>query len=39
MPALIKHWNGLYPDAKDEMKEIIIEIKQLNEQHRNSKQK
>jgi hypothetical protein len=39
MPALIKHWNGLYPEAKDEMKEIIIEIKQLNEQHRNSKQK
>ena len=39
MPALINHWNGLYPEAKDEMKGIINEIKQLNEQHRNSKQK
>jgi hypothetical protein len=34
MPALIKHWNGLYPEAKDEMKQIIEEIKLLNEQHR-----
>jgi hypothetical protein len=39
LPALIKHWNGLYPEAKDEMKEIINEIKQLNEQHRKSSQK
>jgi len=37
MPALAKHWNGLYPDAKEEMKQIINEIKQLNEQHRNTK--
>lgn len=36
MPALIKHWNTLYPDAKEDVKEIITEIKQLNEQHRNS---
>jgi hypothetical protein len=35
MPALAKHWNELYPDAKEEMKEIISEIKALNEQHRN----
>jgi hypothetical protein len=34
MPALAKHWNELYPDAKEEMKVIINEIKQLNEQHR-----
>ncbi|HJV18023.1 MAG TPA: DUF2573 family protein [Bacillales bacterium] len=34
MPALTKHWNGLYPEAKDEMKQIIEEIKLLNEQHR-----
>jgi hypothetical protein len=34
MPALAKHWNGLYPEAKDEMKQIIDEIKLLNEQHR-----
>lgn len=37
MPALAKHWNGLYPDAKEEMKLIINEIKELNEQHRNTK--
>ncbi|WML45926.1 DUF2573 family protein [Neobacillus sp. PS3-40] len=34
MPALAKHWNGLYPEAKDEMKKIIEEIKLLNEQNR-----
>ncbi|MGG5252097.1 DUF2573 family protein [Neobacillus sp. SM06] len=34
MPTLSKHWNGLYPDAKNEMKEIIAEIKKLNEQKR-----
>jgi hypothetical protein len=38
MPALAKHWNGLYPDGKEEMKQIINEIKQLNEQHRKSMQ-
>jgi hypothetical protein len=36
MPALAKHWNGLYPDAKEEMKQIINEIKVLNEKHRSS---
>ncbi|MEH7082839.1 DUF2573 family protein [Neobacillus drentensis] len=39
MPALAKHWNGLYPDAKEEMKQIINEIKVMNEQHRSSSQK
>lgn len=39
MPALAKHWNELYPDAKDELKQIIKEIKVLNEQHRKSKGK
>jgi uncharacterized protein YpbB len=39
MPALAKHWNELYPEAKEEMKEIINEIKQLNEQHRNTTKK
>jgi hypothetical protein len=34
MPALIQHWSALYPEARGEMKEIINEIKQLNEQHR-----
>jgi hypothetical protein len=36
MPALAKHWNGLYPDAKEDMKQIINEIKELNEQHRSA---
>ena len=39
MPALTKHWNGLYPDAKEEMKQIINEIKVMNEQYRASSQK
>ncbi|QIZ11193.1 YusU family protein [Priestia megaterium] len=39
MPALAKHWNGLYPDAKEEMMQIINEIKVMNEQHRSSSQK
>lgn len=37
MPPLAKHWNELYPDAKEEMKELVLEIKELNEQHRQSK--
>ncbi|MBT2657420.1 DUF2573 family protein [Bacillus sp. ISL-18] len=37
MPALAKHWNELYPDAKEEIKQISLEIKQLNEQHRKAK--
>ncbi|OIK08488.1 hypothetical protein BIV60_26095 [Bacillus sp. MUM 116] len=34
MPALAKHWNSLYPEAKEQMKEVINEIKQMNEEHR-----
>lgn len=34
MPALAKHWNEMYPEAKSEMIKIIAEIKQLNEKHR-----
>ncbi|WP_059172190.1 DUF2573 family protein [Bacillus sp. FJAT-27445] len=37
MPALAKHWNALYPEAKDEMKDLMAEIKRLNEEHRNKK--
>nr|WP_263324963.1 YusU family protein [Neobacillus sp. Marseille-Q6967] len=37
MPSLAKHWNELYPEAKTEMKDIIQDIKLLNEQHRQSK--
>jgi hypothetical protein len=37
MPALAKHWNEQYPDAKAEMKQVMEEIKELNEKHRASK--
>lgn len=37
MPALAKHWNDTYPDAKQEMMKLIAEIKQLNEEHREKK--
>jgi hypothetical protein len=31
MPPLIKHFQATYPDAKENMKQIIGEIKTLNE--------
>lgn len=34
MPPLAKHWNETYPDAKESMKELVTEIKKLNEEHR-----
>ncbi|WP_409302563.1 DUF2573 family protein [Peribacillus sp. SCS-155] len=37
MPALAKHWNALYPKGKEQMMEIISEIKVLNENHRNKR--
>jgi len=37
MPPLAKHWNTTYPDAKEELKSIIHDIKVLNEKHRESK--
>jgi hypothetical protein len=37
MPALAKHWNELYPDSKAEMKQIMEEIKEMNEKHRATK--
>ncbi|MGP1908715.1 YusU family protein [Metabacillus sp. JX24] len=36
MPPLVKHWNETYPEEKEMVKELIAEIKQLNEQHRMS---
>jgi hypothetical protein len=39
MPALVKHWNGMYPEAKNQIIEIMNEVKVLNEQHRKSKLK
>lgn len=34
MPPLAKHWNATYPEAKNDLKEIINEIKKLNESNR-----
>ncbi|MCM3161222.1 YusU family protein [Metabacillus litoralis] len=34
MPPLAKHWNSTYPEAKEDLKSIIGEIKDLNEQFR-----
>lgn len=31
MPSLIQHFNATYPDAKENIKQIIGEIKVLNE--------
>ncbi|MGM9927857.1 MAG: DUF2573 family protein [Bacillus sp. (in: firmicutes)] len=39
MPNLANHWNKEFPDAKIELKELMLEIKQLNEQHRQQNQK
>ncbi|CUB53309.1 hypothetical protein BN2127_JRS10_02234 [Bacillus subtilis] len=35
MPTLVKHWNETYPDAKEEMVQLITNIKKLNEEKRN----
>jgi hypothetical protein len=37
MPPLAAHWNESYPDAKEAMKKLMSEIKELNEKHRESK--
>ncbi|UOY91017.1 YusU family protein [Ectobacillus sp. JY-23] len=34
MPALAKHWNETYPEAKADMMHVIQNIKQLNDAHR-----
>jgi hypothetical protein len=34
MPPLVKHWNETYPEEKDKIKQVVAEIKELNEQHR-----
>ncbi|WP_339206037.1 YusU family protein [Bacillus sp. FSL W8-1143] len=34
MPTLAKHFNESYPEAKEEIKETIQRIKQMNEAHR-----
>ncbi len=39
MPALVQHWNREFPEAKAEVKKMIEEIKQLNEEHRQKTKK
>jgi hypothetical protein len=39
MPPLVQHWNASYPDAKEEMKQIIAEIKKLNEENKAANKK
>ena len=39
MPPLTKHWNESYPDAKEAMKQLVNEIKKLNEAYRDVKNK
>lgn len=34
MPPLARHWNEEYPDAKDQIKNVIAEVKELNEKNR-----
>ncbi|WP_080844192.1 DUF2573 family protein [Cytobacillus gottheilii] len=36
MPPLVKHWNATYPEGKEAIKKVIEEIKQLNEEHKES---
>ncbi|MGF2617688.1 DUF2573 family protein [Rossellomorea vietnamensis] len=37
MPPLAKHWNSEFPEGKEEIKRIIAEIKEMNEEHRANK--
>jgi hypothetical protein len=39
MPPLAKHWNSQYPDAKKEMIDLVREMKELNERHRENQKK
>ncbi|WLR55692.1 YusU family protein [Mesobacillus subterraneus] len=34
MPPLARHWNEEYPEAKDQIKNVIAEVKELNEKNR-----
>ncbi len=34
MPPLAKHWNAEYPDAREQIKNVITEIKEMNERNR-----
>lgn len=34
MPPLAKHWNEEYPEAKEQIKDVIADVKTMNEQNR-----
>jgi hypothetical protein len=34
MPPLAKHWNAEYPEAREQIKNVIVEVKELNELNR-----
>ncbi|WNF22439.1 YusU family protein [Mesobacillus jeotgali] len=34
MPPLAKHWNAEYPDAREQIKNVITQVKEMNEQQR-----
>jgi hypothetical protein len=34
MPPLAKHWNTEYPDAREQIKNVITKVKEMNEQQR-----
>ncbi|MGG4467284.1 DUF2573 family protein [Paenibacillus alvei] len=37
MPSLVKHWNGQFPEAKQQVVNIISEIKNLNDNQKQNK--
>ncbi|KIL42670.1 DUF2573 family protein [Jeotgalibacillus soli] len=38
MPSLAKHWNSLYPESKEEIKEIVLSIQKKNTEMKASQQ-
>ncbi|HAQ07706.1 MAG TPA: DUF2573 domain-containing protein [Bacillus bacterium] len=34
MPPLAKHWNAEYPAAKEQIKNVIADVKEMNEKNR-----
>jgi len=37
MPSLVKHWNGQFPEAKQQIVRVIGEIKKLNDNQKQNK--
>ena len=38
MPGLVKHWNAKFPDGKQTIIHIIIEIKKMNEMSKQNRE-